>query len=214
MSLAEVIEAHRAEMGKRQRRQPFSDAFGAELFRRALAEGDPRAWQAVVEEYRALVTTWVRRHSAYAVARTDVDDVVVRAFARLWMAVRPERLAAFPDFAGLMRYLKMCVHSVLMDEVKALEETFELPDEEHDIEALAIERLAASHLWGAMMRVLADEAERVVIQASFGLGLKPGAISVKHPVTFCCTADVYRVKRNAIDRLKRSPEIQAFVSAA
>ena len=58
--------------------------------------------------------------------------------------------------------------------------------------------------------MLDDEAERLVVYLSFVLDLKPAAIHGRHPGRFGSMADVYRVKRNALDRLRRSPEIRAL----
>ena len=211
MPLAAVVAAHRAEMDKRQRGEPFSDAFAVELFRRAVSDRDPTAWEAVVAQYRGLVSAWVRRHPAYASSQAETEDVVMRAFARFWKAVGPERLAHFAELAALMRYLKLCVHSVLLDEVRAQERPPEPPAEQHDVEALAVDRLAAAQLWAAITRALNDEAERLVVYLSFAIGLKPGLIRSRHPSRFASVADVYRIKRNAIDRLRRSPEIRALI---
>lgn len=211
MPLAAVVAAHRAEMEKRQREEPYTDSFGVELFRRAIAERDQGAWEAVVLQYRPLVSAWVRRHAAYAPGRTDAEDVVMCAFGRFWKAIGPERLPDFPELAALMRYLKLCVHSVLLDEVRAQERAPETPLETLDVEAMAVDRLAAAQLWSAIERALDDHAERLVVYLSFGLGMKPASISQKHPGQFASAADVYRVKRNALGRLRRSPEILALV---
>jgi DNA-directed RNA polymerase specialized sigma24 family protein len=219
MPLTSLVAAHRAEMSKRDNGQPNSDAFGVELFRRAVADRDPTAWEAVVQQYRGLVKTWVRAHAAYASSRADADDIAIRAFARFWSAVGPDRQAHFAELAASMRYLKMCVHSVLLDEVRAIartpepsagEQDAEELAVEHDSESLVVSRLAAAELWDAVKRALADEAERLVVYLSFARGLKPGAIWERHRDRFSSVADVYRVKRNALDHLRRSPEIRAL----
>jgi DNA-directed RNA polymerase specialized sigma24 family protein len=219
MALTALVAAHRAEMTNRDNGQPHSDAFGVELFRRAVADRDPSAWEAVVQQYRGLVRTWVRAHAAFASCRADADDIAIRAFARFWGAVGPDRQAHFTELAASMRYLKMCVHSVLLDEVRAIARTPEPSAgesdaeelaEEHDSEDLAVSRLAAAELWSAVTRALADEAERLVVHLSYARGLKPGAIWAKHSDRFVSVADVYRVKRNALDHLRRSPEIRAL----
>jgi DNA-directed RNA polymerase specialized sigma24 family protein len=220
MPLGAVADAHRAEMSKRQRGQPFSDAFGVELFRRAVAERDSCAWEAVVQQYYGLVKAWVRGHPAYAASRTDADEVVMCAFARFWAAIGPERSAQFVELAALMRYLKLCTHSVLLDEVRARARMPESPVTEHDAEdvafehdseAVVVDRLSAVQLWLVMTRALEDEAERLVIYLSFVLDLKPGTIHERYPDRFGSVAEVYRIKRNAIDRLRRSAEIRALV---
>src|SRR5262245_22072900 len=220
MPVDAVADAHRAEMGKRQRGLPFSDDFGVELFRRAVAERDAGAWEAVVQQYYGLVKAWVRGHPAYVPSRTDADEIAMCAFARFWGAVGPERSARFVELGALMRYLKLCTHSVLLDEVRALsripessapERDAEEVAGEQDSEALIVDRMSAAQLWDVIKGSLEDEAERLVVYLSFALDLKPGAIHERHPDRFEGVADVYRIKRNAIDRLRRSPELRALV---
>jgi hypothetical protein len=214
MPLRAVAAACRDEMDRRRRGEPFSDAFGEELFRRAICERDQRAWEAIVDQYRPLLTCWVCRHPAFAVGCVDAEDVAIRALARFWMAVGPDRLAQFAGINPVMQYLKLCVHSIVLNEARSIGDPSDPPEEEHDIEALALDQVAASQLWRSIMRVLDDRAERLVVYLSFGLGLKPAAIHARHPDRFCCVGEVYQLKRNAIDRLRRSPEILRFQMAA
>ena len=96
MPLSAVAAASRAEMARRRRGEPSNDAFDLELFRRAICERDQRAWEMLAERYRALLISWACRHPAYAAGSVDAEDVAIRALARFWMAVGPERLAQFP----------------------------------------------------------------------------------------------------------------------
>ena len=217
MAVEDLVAACRAETAKRQRGESFSDAYGFELFRRAVAERDAAAWEGVLTQYRGLVTSWVLRHPAYAPGRFDAQDVVIRAFGRLWMAVGPERLSRFPGLGALLQYLKLCAHSVLLDEAAAYparqDEATAVEDtvEQHDIEALALDRLSGRQLWNAIMALLHDEDERLIVHLSFAIGLPPGGICERQPSRFASVADVYRIKRNVIDRLRRSDEIRAFL---
>jgi hypothetical protein len=213
MPLSAVAAACREEMRKRRRGEPFTDAFGEELFCRAVCHHEDEAWVAIVEQYRVLLTTWVRRHPAYADSGVDAEDVAIRALARFWMAIGPEQMPQFAGINPVMQYLKLCVHSVMVNEVRALSQSSELPDEELDIEALAVDEVAASQLWDTIMRVLDDDAERLVVHLSFALDLKPAAIHARHPDRFGSVADVYRLKRSAIDRLRRSPDVIRFLGA-
>jgi hypothetical protein len=214
MSLYAVAAGCREEVGKRRRGEPFTDAFGEELFRRAICERDHRAWEAIVEQYRALLAAWACRHRAYVAGCVDAEDVAIRALSRFWMAVGPERLSRFAGINPMMQYLKLCVHSIVLDEVRALADPFEPAEEEHDIEALALDQVAAAQLWHAILRALDDRGERLVVYLSFALGMKPSAIHARHPERFGSVAAVYQLKRNAIDRLRRSPEILRFQGAA
>ena len=116
----------------------------------------------------------------------------------------------------------MCVHSVLLDEARARAsrpaETLDdleadLPDRV-DVEAEVLDRVSGPDLWAAIERVLTDESERRVIYCSFALEMKPSEIHTRQPELFATVADVYRIKRNAIDRLRRSADIREYLGPA
>jgi hypothetical protein len=49
------------------------------------------------------------------------------------------------------------------------------------------------------------------VYLSFVLDLKPGEIQERHPELFASVDDVYRIKRNVVERLRRSPQIREFL---
>ena len=222
MSLAEVARLCREETAKFLQRLPSRDEFCYELLRRAVGERDEAAWDAVFAQYRGVVLAWVRQHPAGSAVREDDEYWVNRTFERFWSAVGPERLVLFPNLAAVLRYLKMCAHSVLLDAVRALGPQPPVPLTEQaaaggaaggvvDAEAVAAGQVAAQELWRAVDAELHDEAERVVAQLCLVLDLKPREVYERHPDRFADVADVYRVKRNLLERLRRSPAIRRFL---
>jgi DNA-directed RNA polymerase specialized sigma24 family protein len=219
MPLAELAGACREETSKYLRRQPFDDSFCFEVIRRAAADRDEAAWDAMMTQYRGVVLGWIRQHPAAAATREDEGYWVNRTFERFWSAQGPERFARFPDVASILKYLKMCANSVLLDNVRSkeaipaepLDETVAESVETPDSAAIVVERLAGRELWEVVLRHLADDTERQVVYLSFVLGLPPREVQARLSDLCPTIADVYRVKRNAIERLRRSPEIRAFL---
>src|SRR6266542_4722435 len=214
MPLADVVGACREETGKFLRRAESDDSFCFELFRRAISERSQAAWDAVVTHYRGIVLAWVRQHSASSAVREDDSYWVNRTFERFWTAVGADRFTLFNGLQALLKYFKMCVHSVLLDEVRAqrgaqLEpldgERDDGADSVADAEAQVVGQLSGADLWQAIGRELADDAERRVVYLSFALDMKPGEIFERHPDQFGGVHDVYRIKRNVIERLRRNP---------
>jgi hypothetical protein len=80
-------------------------------------------------------------------------------------------------------------------------------------ERTVIGQLAGEQLWQTILRELQDEAEQVVAYLSFARDLKPAEIFGRHQNLYESVADVYRIKRNVVERLRRSPEIRAFLAA-
>jgi hypothetical protein len=222
LPLTTLAGACQGESAKFQRGEPSEDGYCFELFRRAICERDDSAWEAVLAQYRGMVLAWVRRRSPAAAAREGDDYWVNRAFERFWAAIGPQRFGQFDSVAALVKYLQMCVFSVLADEARARESvpvealtTANFPrgrnPEAQDAEATAMSELTARELWETIKQELAHELEQRVIYLSFSLGLKPQEIHRRHPDHFPAVADVYRIKRNVLERLRRSPEIRRFL---
>ena len=194
-----------------------NDAFCFEIFRRAVVEREDGAWEAIVNQYRGIVLAYVGQHTAASLLREPDDYWLNRAFQRFWSAVGPDRFASFPDLPALLKYLKLCVHSVLLDEVRARRAAVSLDDVPETMpsglnaESGVIGQLSGEQLWVAIKRELHDEAELKVAFLSFARDLKPAEIAVRHPTLFATVADVYRIKRNIIERLRRNAEIRAFL---
>src|SRR5262245_34251742 len=96
--------------------------FCFELFRQAIVEGDAAAWDLVYRQSESLVTGWVVRHTALEASGEAAPYFVNRAFEKMWAALTPEKFRDFPDLKFLLRYLQMCVHSVLMDHLRLAEQ--------------------------------------------------------------------------------------------
>jgi hypothetical protein len=221
MPLAELASACQRETSKFQRGEPSRNEFCWEMLRRAICDRDQAAWGAVLAQYRGVVLAWVRQHPASNSSQEGDDYWVNRALERFWMAVGPDRFALFPDLPSLLKYLKMCVHSVLLDEVRArnasrLESLDQLPAASHaestDIEGLAVGHMTGREIWHTIADALPDESERLLVYLSFALDLRPREIHQLHPERYPSVAEVYRIKRNVLDRLRRSEALQRFVA--
>ena len=191
---------------------------GYELLRRAVCEADQAAWAAAVAQYRGLVLAWAHQHPAFGATDEDDDYWVNRTFERFWAAVPPERFRAFPGLPALLSYLKLCVGSVVVDDARRRTAGFELRG--WQVAGLAggaageeavLGELAGRELWRAVEGEVRDEAERLVAHLCLVLDLKPREVYARHPDRFASVADVYRVKRNLLDRLVRNPAIRRFL---
>ena len=226
MPLAEVVATCRDETGKFLRRAESDDAFCLELFRRAVCERSDAAWEAIMAQYRSLVVAWVRQQRvALALAESD-DYWVNRVFERFWRAVGADRFDRFEGLSALLKYLKLCAHSVLLDEARAraarggdsLDDVAAGASRRRaavplapDVEDIAVGELSAGELWQAIEAELADDVEQLVAYHSFVRGLKPREIYERYPEQIGSVADVHRIKRNVIERLRRSPQIRRFL---
>jgi hypothetical protein len=173
-----------------------------------------------VNQYSSLVMSHVRRHPAYLGAGEDDSFWLNRTFQRFARAVGPDRLDLFPNLATVLGYLKMCAHSVLLDEARArrrhahvsLEQVADCAESGTDLEGSVIQRMAAQELWEAVMQALPEESDRLIARLSFKHGCKPGKIQARYRDRFPSVADVYRAKRNVLDRLRRNPQVRRFLA--
>jgi DNA-directed RNA polymerase specialized sigma24 family protein len=205
----------RAQEASFVRGEPSEDAAGVELFRRAIADADEAAWEAVVALYRGLLIAQSARQVVRSLVVEDAGFCVDRAFQRFWRATRARGIHEFRDLASILKYLKMCLASVLLDEARARRRqacvSFDdlAPDSyvSTDPSAAVVANIAQVDLWKSNERELRNDTERLVVRLSFAAGLSPREICALHPDHFPDVAEVYRLKRNLIERLRRSKTI-------
>jgi len=204
-------------------RKKHDPRFCYQLFRRAVLEQDQRAWECLYHQYYPLVASWVERHSMFKSCHEEHQYFVNRAFEKMWAVFSPQKLDQFPDLKSILRYLQMCVHSAVVDYLRAQEQAELMADspalerQTYDGEALApekeaIRRTQAGVLWEMIAARLKDEKERKVVYGSFILALKPGDLADYYAGTFENVAEIYRVKENVLARFRRDEELKRFLN--
>lgn len=189
---------------------------------RALADQEPDSWEGVWNTWRPRVCSWVRRHPQFRFAGEEVDYFVNRAFEKLWRAVDSQKLAQFASPAQLIQYFKLCVHSVILDELRGgrsdtsalsttVEEMTDLPATAPGVEELALTRVRHDQLWSVINGHVRCEEERVLVVAGLVRGLPPREIAGRYPGLFGSVSDVYRIKRNLMERLSRDKSLREFL---
>jgi hypothetical protein len=219
LALAQIARRCAQESDQFFQRQPHDPRFCYELLRRAILERDQQAWELIYTQYRALVSGWVTRHPAYPSSGEEVQFFVNCAFEKFWSALDPDKFQRFPDLKSLLRYLQMCVHSVIVDQGRATRPTLELdPELIAGASGLAagtisqpLDHARRREFWHWLAARLNGEAERQVVYGSFFLALKPRELFVQYHDTFRDIAEVYRVKENVLARLRRDPDLKKFL---
>jgi DNA-directed RNA polymerase specialized sigma24 family protein len=136
----------------------------------------------------------------------------------MWSAFNAEKFKQFEDVAGLLRYLQTCVHSVIADHKRNnpirtvdLEASDRLSTPNPpSIEAHVTDRIERRNLWLVAINLMRDEKECIVLKYSFMYDYKPAAIYAAFPDLFESLDEVYRIKRNLLNRLRRNPRLQQF----
>ncbi|MDQ4078611.1 MAG: hypothetical protein M3220_20515 [Chloroflexota bacterium] len=193
---------------------PHDDRFCFELFRRALADGNQRAWERVYIQYRPMVAGWVKAHPSFHATGDEVQHFINRAFESMWRALESDTLDRFSNLRTLLSYLKSCVHTeILMVLRKSDPPITDMPKElagkgRASVERKYVQKEQRQQVWEAVAARLRDEKEYLVVEAYFILDLKPREIYALYSDTFQDVQEIYRIKQNFLERMRRDPEIQ------
>lgn len=189
------------------------EPFCFELFRRAIAEACSLSWHYLHNQYYRLVRYWVCQCTS---ADPDtVDDLTQDAFTAFWRFYTADKLAEAAGLGSVLSYLKSCAASAVARahrrasrEVPAATWDPQIVDDQvssQSTETLVLEGLSAERIWQAVADCCKNEQEHLVARSTFLAGLKPQDIVERFPDEFPKVTEVYRVKRNLIDRLRRDP---------
>jgi DNA-directed RNA polymerase specialized sigma24 family protein len=221
LALASIAHRCARETDLFFQRQRYDPRYCYELFRRAIADRSQRAWEMVYTQYRSLVTGWVNRHPAFAESGEEVQYFVNRAFERMWRAVTAEKFSRFRDLKSVLRYLQMCVHSVVLDRVRSAGHAMVARQVEDSTagnvardpvyEEPALANVCRQEFWAQINARLRNEQERQVVYGSFVLALKPREVVARYPETFGDVKHVYRIKENVLARLGRDAELERIL---
>ena len=209
------------ETNKFLRQSASNDRYCLELFRRAIVRRDEDAWACLYQQYAPLVLTWVNQHQSAAplLGQDGGAPLVNASFAKFAQALTPAKMGNFDSLAAVLKYLKMCVHSVIADEVRSrqarqYEETLEAIEHEPAADDPAedvVSGLSAQSLWQVIQEELNGEDERLLIYLAYVQGMKPSEISAQNRRHFPSVEDVYRIKRNVLERLRRNRRLLALL---
>ncbi|MDB4895851.1 MAG: hypothetical protein JWN15_2113 [Firmicutes bacterium] len=187
----------------------------------ALSTRDENAWAEAWHVWLPRVATWVRCHPQFGYTGEDVNYFVGRAFEKLWQAVEPEKLERFETPAHLLHYLKLCVHSAIVNHLRPdrnspfqatpAEEMGAFPDPAPGVEATVLDQLRRDQLWTIVASHAQTDRERVIIQTALVDGMKPRDIAVRYRGLFGGVQEVYTCKRNLLERLMRDARLQEFL---
>lgn len=197
-------------------RQASDARYCYELFWRALhaphEESSKDAWGTLHHQYQRQVTLWVKRHPLFPQTDLAADTLADLALEKMWVAFAntPGKFVLFPQssaeegLGALLRFLKTCVHSVVMDAIPysrhdELSENYVMDTQES---------FDAKTFWDCIYERLNNAKERLVADASFVSGLKPQQIYTFYTKIFRDVKEVYRIKENILDRLRRDPSLR------
>jgi len=222
LPLKELAQRCEEQTDRFRMRLKDDSRFCFELFRRAISERDQFAWYMICEQYKPLMANWwVKPHRGFKASGEDLDQIINRTYDKFWSALTPEKFNKFSDLKPLLNYLKMCVESVILDHNRKIEPPSQyLSDDESPIwgkdpspapEEKIMDDEKRRIFWEWINAHLHDEKERLIVYGSFELDLKPQEICDKFPNMFADVDEVYTIKQNVINRLRRDPDFRKFL---
>jgi DNA-directed RNA polymerase specialized sigma24 family protein len=192
----------------------LNDAVCYDLFRRAIEQRDADAWADIGRHYRGLLAAWAAQSSARSMIAEQPEDIADQAFARAWAALSSAHFSAFPHIASLLAYLRTCVRATVIDhareqasQLRAVQ-SIESAVVSAAPEQAVLEELDRTEIWRLIMRMTSNLQERIIVRESMVYALPPRVIQARHPDMFADVLQVYRVKRNLINRFQRNRELQ------
>jgi DNA-directed RNA polymerase specialized sigma24 family protein len=205
-------------------RKEHDPRFCYELFRRAILDQNQIAWDRILSQYQRLVTHWVERHAAFPGSGEEVQFFTNRAFEKMWIGISPKKFDKFTNLKSILKYLQMCVHSVMVDYVRKKEPALvddapeDLTEQPHSgaaiVEDAIVDELDGRELWRWLQEQLQDEREKCVVYAMFVYDLKPREVVDQCQDLFDDVKEVYRVKENLLARLRRNEDLRQFFDDA
>ncbi len=187
-----------------------NDQYCLEIFRRAMIEGDNVAWEFLIERFHDYMLSLFRRHAKReAASRLDSpENYVARAFERFWMSTVHHQQLQFTTLAAALTYLRNCLNGAILDTLRAYSRSKEtsLPDPAF-AESLAVEdQDDGQELWQIIQSLLVNEREQRVAFLLFHCNLKPREIVRHCTAEFSDVQEIYRLRRNIIERLLRDSD--------
>lgn len=180
-----------------------------ELFRRGLVEGVDDALEHLRLIYEPLLLRWVYSHPLFPKTGEVAAYFSSEAFIKSYRALQGPRFFNFPSLSHIVKYMKSCVHTAIVQYMRdqrpddLLPENFDTPDSKDQTT-----RIEARQLWEHITSLMEDDHERLLAHCTFVLDMKPREICRQYstiwPDERSVTILLYRLRQ----RLRKDPEIR------
>jgi len=207
LSVFALVERCRREIQAYRRGEPSNEAFGLELLHRAIAQGDQDAWAGLQQCLSELVCGWLYAHPRRETALRfeSAESYVALAFERFWQATTRQQVH-FGTFAGALAYLRASLHGAILDALRAYSRPAEVTLSESGAggESSTEEQVGSLELWEILQTLLPGTREQRLAYLLYHCGLKPREIVRFCPQEWSDVQEIYRLRRNILERLRRN----------
>ncbi len=208
---SQLLAAHcLRELSNYQRGEPSTDTYGLELLHRATIQGDQEAWTWLQHCFSGVVRGWLHHHpSREAAYRLESEEhYVAQAFERFWQAITLTQQVEFRTLAAALQYLHASLNGAILDTLRAYSRPREvsLPGPGDPGEPEVEDKTDSSEVWEILKALLPNEHEQRLAYLLFHCGLGPREIVRFCPQEFRDIREVYRLRRNILERLLRKTD--------
>lgn len=211
LSVSTLVEQCRRQIQAYRRGEPSDEVYGLELLHRAIVQGDQDAWAGVQQCLGEIVRGWLRSHpSREAACRWESEEnYVALAFERFWQATARQHLA-FKTFAGALAYLRASLHGALLDTLRAYSRPGEvpMPSPGEPGKPQMEDQIDSNEIWEILQTILPGAREQRLAYLLYHCGLKPREIVRFCPREWNDVQEIYRLRRNILERLLRDANCQ------
>ncbi len=201
ISLDHLVAYCEEETQKFFRRRANDTRFCFELLRRALAEQLPEALAHVFRVYEPLIRGWVRHHPCFKQTGEDVSFFAAGALHTFYFALRGSKFGQFSSIERVLKYMRMCVNTVIMQYLRADRvETSVLLPETAQGQADYDEHIIFDECWQHILDLVPDEKDRLLVYCYFILDMKPAEIVAVYQSAWENTEKI----RVALQRIRRT----------
>jgi hypothetical protein len=207
LSVSALVEQCRQHIQAYRRGEVPNEAYGLELLRRAIVQGDQAARAGVEQCFGELVRSWLhghpRREAAYHLE--SEETYVVLAFERFWQATVQQQIV-FSTLGGALVYLRASLQGAILDTLRTSSRPREvsLPEPGEAGEAHVEDRAASLQVWEILQSMLTNAREQRLAYLLYHCGLLPAEVVRFCPQEWNDVQEIYRLRRNILERLQRN----------
>ena len=209
MPLSALIERCKRELSNFRNGRQTDERYGLEMFRR-VRNNDQDAWIGLQYCFSDNILIWLYRHPSKetALQLESEENYVAMAFERFWRAAVHRHTLEFTTLAAALEYLHASLNGAILDTLRSHTRRREvaLPEPGFQDEPYVEDVEEYSELWDMLRRMFPDVKDLRVVYLLFHCGLKPREIVQYCPREFASVQEVYRIRRNIMERLTRNAD--------
>jgi len=177
LSLAQVIQNCEEQTSNFLRKRISDTKFCFELFRRAFAEQNYDAVNAIYEIYRILLEKWANQHPLLPQTNETAEYFGLTAYRSFQFAIRPEKIGRFVDLRQILAYLSACVDTSIKQYVRRFpQDELMQPEQDFGYTPDFEETIQAQKLWEYICKLLDDEQSILLARCMYVYDMKPQEI--------------------------------------